>query len=151
MPSKWRHAACPAHERQIGVVHRLEQYHLVAGLDERHERAGDRLGRAGGDHHLGLGIEREAVPVAVMRGDGLTQLRQAHHGRVLVPALDHPLGGLAPHVLGAGVVRKALAEIDRAGLPCQPRHHLEDARLEIGEDGIHGRLSGGGPARSGAG
>ena len=74
----------------------------------------------------------------IMGGDGLAQLRQAHHRRVLVPAVDHRLGGLAAHVLGAGVVGEALAEIDRAGLARQPRHHLEHARLEIGEDRVHG-------------
>ena len=29
-----RHAAGPAHQRQVGVVHRLEQHDLVAGLDQ---------------------------------------------------------------------------------------------------------------------
>ena len=109
-----RHAAGPAHQRQIGVVHRLEQHDLVARLDQGQQRRGERLGRAGGDHHLGCAVELEALPVPVMLGDGGAQLGHAQHRRILVPAVDHRLGRLAPHVLRAGIVREALAEIDRA-------------------------------------
>ena len=78
------------------------------------------------------------MPAAIMGGDGLAKLQQPHHRRVLVPTVDHRLGGLAADILGAGVVGEALAEIDRAGLARQPRHDLENARLEIGEDRVHG-------------
>ena len=54
-----RHAAGAPHQRQIGVVHRLEQHDLVARRDQRQQRAGDRLGRARGDHDLAVGIEVE--------------------------------------------------------------------------------------------
>lgn len=112
-PHELRHAARAAHERQIGVVHRLEQHHLVTGSDEGEERAGDRLGRARGDHDLGVGVEADRVMMRVMGRDRLTQLRQAHHRRILVPAGNHRLGGLAAHVLRARIVGKALAEIYR--------------------------------------
>ncbi len=86
------------------------------------------------------GIEVEPLPALVMRRRGLAQLGQAHHRRILVPAVDHGLGGLAADILGAGIVGKALAEIDRAGLARELRHHLEDAGLKGGEDRVHGRL-----------
>ena len=44
----------------VGVVVRLERHDLVAGLAQREERRGDRLGRARGDEHLGVGIEARA-------------------------------------------------------------------------------------------
>ena len=48
-PDEARHPAGAKHQRQIGVVERLEEQHLVARLDQRHQRRGQRLGRAGGD------------------------------------------------------------------------------------------------------
>ena len=139
-PHEARHAAGALHQRQVGVVERLEQHHLVAGLDQRQQRAGERLGGAGGHHDLGLGIEREILPVPVMRGDRLAQFRQAQHRRILVPAVDHRLGRLAPHVLRPGIVGKALAEIDRVVLAREPRHHLEHGDGKVGEDRIHARV-----------
>ena len=134
-----RHAAGPAHERQVGVVHRLEQHHFVAGRDEGQQGSRERLGGAGGDHHLALGIERQALPMAVMRRDRRAQLRQPHHGRILIPTLDHGVGRLAAHVLGTRIVGKALPEIDRAGLAGELGHHLEDGGRQIGEDRVHRR------------
>ena len=133
-----RHAAGAANQRQISVVHRLEQHDLVAGLDQRHQRAGDRLGRARGHHHFALGVEFEPLVAPVVRGDRGAQFRQAEHRRILVPAVDDRLGRLRAHVGGAGIVGEALAEIDRVALARQPRHHFEDADAESGEKGVHG-------------
>src|SRR3712207_7252272 len=36
----------------VAVVHRLEEDDLVAGLEQREHRGGDRLGGPGGDQHL---------------------------------------------------------------------------------------------------
>ena len=135
-----RHAAGAAHQRQIGVVHRLEQNHLVARFDQRHQRPGQSLGGAGGDHHLALRIEIEALPMLVMRRDRLAQDGQAEHGRILVPALDHGLRRALAHILRARIIGKALAEIDRIGLPRDARHFLEDRRRHARENGIHARL-----------
>jgi hypothetical protein len=46
-----RHAARPLDQRPIGVIGGLEQQHLVARIDERHQGGGQGLGRARGDHH----------------------------------------------------------------------------------------------------
>ena len=56
-PHEARHPAGAQHERQIGVVERLEEHDLVARRDQGDQAGGDRLGRARGDDHL-LGIER---------------------------------------------------------------------------------------------
>ena len=42
--------------RRVGVVVRLEGDDLVARLAQREQRRGDRLGGAGGDEHLGVGV-----------------------------------------------------------------------------------------------
>ena len=49
----------------------------------------------------------------VMTGNRLPEFGPPHHGRVLVPAFHQGIGGLAPHILRAGIIGKALAEIDR--------------------------------------
>jgi len=49
-----------------------------------------------------------------------------------------PPGRFGAHVGGAGIVREALAEIDRVALARQPRHDLEDADAKPGEKGVHG-------------
>src|SRR5579864_1489923 len=72
-----------------------------------------------------------------MRGDGGAKFRQAHHRRILVPAVDHRFGRLGAHVLRSLIVGKALAEIDRLPLARQPRHDLEDARLNFCEYRVH--------------
>ena len=37
----------------VAVVDRLEQHHLVAGVEHAEQRTGERLGGTGGDQHLG--------------------------------------------------------------------------------------------------
>jgi hypothetical protein len=132
-----RHAAGALHQRQIGVVERLEQHHLVARLDQRHQGAGDRLRRSRGDHDLAVGIEVEVLPMLVVRRNGLAQLGQPHHRGILVPAVDDGVGRLLSHVLRAGIVGKALTEIDRVLLARKPRHHLEHRDRQIGKDVVH--------------
>ena len=70
----------------VGVVVRLERDDLVAGLAQREQRGGDRLGRAGGDEHLAVGVELEPVEAPLVRGDRRAQLRDARARRVLVVA-----------------------------------------------------------------
>ena len=132
-----RHAPCPTHERQVGVVHRLEQHDLVAGLDQRHQGSGESLGCTGRHHDFRFRIEVEALPMPVMGGNGGAKLREPHHRRILVPAVDDRIGGLAADVLGPRIVREALAEIDRAGFPGKAGHDLENGGRQIGEYRVH--------------
>ncbi len=80
----------------------------------------------------------------VVLGHRLAQRRHAHHGRVLVGALDHGLGRHAADVLGAVLVGKALAQVDRAMLDGEPRHDLEHGGAEARKNTVrrfHDRLS----------
>ena len=49
--------------------------------------------------------------------------------------------GLAPHILGARMIRKALPQIDRVGIARKLGHHLEHGDRKIGEDRVHRRFS----------
>ena len=70
----------------VAVVHRLEDDDLVAVVEQPEQRAGQRLGGAGGDEHLGVGIVLEAVEAPLVAGHGLAQHGQAGSRRVLVDA-----------------------------------------------------------------
>jgi hypothetical protein len=137
---EFRHAAGEAHQGQVGVVHGLEQHHLVPRLHDAQDRARQRLRGPGGHHHLARGVEVEPLPAPVMGGNRRAQLGNAHHGGILVVAVEHRLGRRPPHVLGTRIVREALPQIDRARLAGQARHHLEDGGGQVGEKRVH-RLS----------
>jgi putative acetyltransferase len=64
------------------------------------------------------------------------QLGQAAHGRILVVAVQRLVGRPPAHGLGARLVGEPLAEVDRACLPGEAAHHLEDGRRQIGVDGV---------------
>ncbi len=80
----------------------------------------------------------DAVPVCIVGRDGLTQFGKAHHGRILIVAVQNGVGGLAADILGSGIVGKALTEIDGVGVARELRHHLEDRDREIPECFVHG-------------
>ena len=121
--------------RGVGVVVGLEGHDLVAGLAQREQRGGDRLGGAGGDEDLAVRVELDAVEAALVGGDRGAQLGDAGSGRVLVDARAHRLHGRLEDLGRAVRVREALAEVDRPG-PRRQRGHLgEDRRAEAGEAG----------------
>ena len=68
-----RHAPCPLHQRQIAIVERLDQHDLVARLDQRVDRVGQRLGGAGRDQHLARRIDLQAVEAPPVRRHRLAQ------------------------------------------------------------------------------
>jgi hypothetical protein len=135
---EFRNAAGTPHQRQVGVIHRLEQHDLIAWLDQGQQRTGQGLGRARRDHDLAVRIEIEALPMAIVHCDGIAQLRQTHHRRILVPAIDNRICGFLPHVEWAGIIREALTEIDGVVLAGKPRHDLEHSGGQICEDRVHG-------------
>ena len=75
----------------------------------------------------------------VMRGDRLAQFGQAHHRRILVPAVDDRIGRLRQHVFRERTVRKSLPEVDRILFARKARHDLEYRDRQVGEDGVHMR------------
>ncbi len=133
-----RNAPGAPDQRQIAVVERLDQHHLVAGDDQAGHAVGQRLGGAGGDQHLRLPVHVEAVEALVGIRHRLAQLDEAHHRRILVEAGDKLLRREPLHIGGAVDVREALAEIDSALGDGKPRHDLEDGHGQAGIDRIGG-------------
>jgi hypothetical protein len=117
------------HGGGVRVVVRLDQDHLVAGLDQRQQRGRDRLGGTDGHQDLGVRVVREPVPRTV-RGDGAAQHRHAGAGRVLVHARPDRRLGRREHRRRAIGVGEALTEVDGVVLHGQRRHLREDGRRE---------------------
>ena len=107
----------PGHRdaRGVRVVVRLERDDLVARLAQREQRGRDRLGRARGDEHLGVGVEVEAVEALLVRRRSRARSSGTPMpGRVLVVAgADRVDRGLL-HDVGAVGVGEPLPEVDRA-------------------------------------
>ena len=133
-----RNAAGLADNRQIGIIDRLEHDDFVARLDHGEDRRGQRLGAAGGHHHLGHGIEAQSMPAPVVRGDRLAQFRNPHHRGVLVVAVHRGVGGGFADVFRPGIVGKTLTEIDGVVVARELRHRLEDGDGKVREDLVHG-------------
>ena len=74
---------------------------------------------------------------SIVRGDGLAQLGQAAHGRILVGAVERRARGGFEDVARAVLLGKALAQIDRAALGGEARHHFEHGGAECGVDAVH--------------
>ena len=122
------HAAGTRDERRVGVVVGLEGDDLVAVVDERQDRRGERFGRAGGDEHLGCRVDVDSVEPALVAGDGLAKHGQPDARRVLVDAVGDRLAGRLEHLGRAVFVGKALAEVDGAGAQREGAHLGEDRR-----------------------
>ncbi|MPN37867.1 hypothetical protein SDC9_185388 [bioreactor metagenome] len=84
-----RLAANGFNRRHIAVIDRLEDDHLVAGPDEGGDSGEDGLRRPRRHRDLGLDIETRAVQGSHLVDDGLAQLRQTAHRRVLVASGEH--------------------------------------------------------------
>src|ERR1700753_141373 len=72
-----------------------------------------------------------------MRRDGLAQLADTHHRRVLVVAVHGRVGGGAADILRSGIVGEPLAEIDGVVVARELRHRLENRHGKVGEDLVH--------------
>ena len=108
----------------------LEHHNLVARLDQRQHRRGDGLGRTGGDQHLGVGIDLQAVEASLVVGHRPAQRWDAQAGRVLVVAGTHRSHCRLEDRVGPVGVGEALAEVDGAGARRQLGHLREDRGAE---------------------
>ena len=120
--------------RQHGIgavilVERLEDDHLVTGIDGGEQRGDHGLGRAAGDAELGLGVDRPTgVGLCDLRGDAVAErLRSPGDGVLVDVVVDGRLGRVL-ELLRAGEVGEALRQVDAAGSRAQARH-LADHRL----------------------
>ena len=139
---QFRHAAGLADDRQVAVIDGLEDDHLVAGTDQAQERRRQRLGGAGGDDHLVLPVQVQALYARIVGGRRLAQLRQARRGRILIVAVQHGLGRLGADGLRTRLVRETLAEVDRAQGAGQAGHLVEDGGRKTCKDRIGHRTIG---------
>ncbi len=115
----------------VAVVGRVEYHHFVARMDQRLDRAEDRLGRPRRDGHLAVGTHPASIELLDLLRHLLAQGRQAGHRRVLVvPGGDMPAYRLA-QLRRAVEIGKALGEVDRATLGGQLRHAGEDGGADI--------------------
>ena len=125
------------HAGGVGVVVGLERDGLVARLEERDQRGGDRLGGARGDQDLAVGVDVHAVEALLVGGDRVPQLGNARARRVLVtPPFQDRRGGRGGDLGRAVGVREALAEVDRPGRQGQRRHLGEDRRAHAGQPAV---------------
>jgi hypothetical protein len=129
----------PLYQRQIAVIERLDEDHLVARLQQSQEGVGQGLGRTRGHHDLRLPVDVEPVEALVGGGDGLTQFGQSQHRRILVRPLHQRIGGHATNVLRPVHIGKALPQIDGAARDGKSRHGFENRGGKAGEHRI-GRL-----------
>ena len=84
-----------------------------------------------------VGPDVEALVAAVMIGDGLPELGQAAHRRILVRSGQQSLGGPGDDILGPAEIGKALTQIDRPMLDGERRHAGEDVGRHVGEERVH--------------
>ncbi len=130
---KFRNPAGKLDHRQVAIIEWLKQDHLVTRIDQAEHAGRQRLRRAGGNQHIRLPIDAEAVEPRVVRGYGLPKLRDAHHRRILVRSfLSRPGGGMAD--IGRTIlIGETLPQVDRLMLNRKLGHHLEDRCPEVAE------------------
>src|SRR5262249_19730224 len=96
--------------------------------------------RSGRDKHLAIGVDVEVVEPALVRGDRLSQLRNAGARRVLITPSGHDRVSGCPGDLARAVgVGKALAQVDRAGGDGQFRHLGENRGPQAREPSVQQR------------
>ncbi len=114
----------------VVLVERLEDDHLIPGVQDRQERREHRLGRAAADGHVPLGIDLHAVALRVFVGDGAAEPRRAPRDRVLMEVAVDRSVCRRDQLRGRREVRHALREVDAAHLAHDPRHLADDGLRE---------------------
>ena len=68
---------------------------------------------------------------------GKPQFGKARHGGILIIAIEHGVGGGLANIERPRAIWKALAQIDRAGLPRKAGHDLKDRCRHLVVDRVH--------------
>ena len=110
----------------VRIVVRLEDDHFVTHLGECQNGRRDRLGSAGGDEDLAIGVVVELVATSMVVADRLAQLGDAWAGWVLVVPFADRGDRVGQDLVRPVGVREALAEVDAAGGHGQSGHLCED-------------------------
>jgi len=143
-----RLAADGFNRRHVGVIDRVEDDHLVAGMNQRGNRGEQGLGRAGGDGDFAVDIVAGAIQRLDLGRDGGAQFGHAGERRVLVAAGEHvAMHGVEQRRLGLEI-GKALRQVHRAAIGSELGHHGENGRPHLREAGgnlkrgVHGQFHG---------
>ena len=98
----------------VVAVERLEDQHLVAGIEQRHGRGVQAGRRARGHHHFAFGVVAQAVVALLLGRDGLAQARNAVASRVDVLPVADGLDRRGLNHVGHRRVADALRQVDAA-------------------------------------
>ncbi|MDT4860211.1 hypothetical protein FQZ97_947570 [compost metagenome] len=115
----------------VTVVTGVEDDYLVARLDQRLDRAEDRLSGPRRDGDLAVCTDYATVAARDLRRDLLAQGRQTGHRRVLVMPRGHMPADRVAQSLRTIEIREALGQIERAGFHGELRHAGEDGGADV--------------------
>jgi hypothetical protein len=131
--------ACAVHEREICVVQWLDEHDFITGPNQREQRRGKRLGRAGGYDDF-IACDRKPLFALIIFDDRGPQGGEAPHRRILARSFGQCARGgieqLGRAVADTRHVREALPQIDRAEVLREPRLAFEDGRWRGQKAGI---------------
>ena len=122
--------------RFVAVVAWVQHDDFIARTHHRMDGIEDRLGGTAGDGDLGIHIGPPAIATRSFIGNRLAQRRDAGHHRILVVAGVHRTGQCIHQTRGYREIRKALAQIDRAMLCRQLRHHGKNRGADLRQFGV---------------
>ena len=115
-----------AHGRQVVLVERLDDDHLVARVDHGEDRGADRLGHAAGDDDVAVGVEAQPVEFLHRPRDRRSQRRDAPGDRVLVVAAVEGRVGGGNDLRRRREVRKTLRQVHRLVAEREAGHLADD-------------------------
>ena len=118
--------------RLVAVVARVQHDDLFTGAHYRMDGVKNGFSGTAGDGDFGLRIGHPAVAALGFFGNRLPQRRDAGHHRILVMPRLHCAGQCIHQARRHWEVRKALAQIDRAMLRRQLRHHGKNSGANLG-------------------
>jgi hypothetical protein len=110
----------------VVAVERLEEQHLVAGIEQGHGGGVQTASGAGGDQDFGLRVVGEAVVALLLGGDGVAQASDAvEPGVDVVAVVDGGMAASASTGAGTGVSQMPWARL----MPPMRSHSVVMARI----------------------
>ncbi len=132
-----RRSSAQFDSRNVRVVYRLKEQHLVSRMHQSGEHGEQPLGSAGRDRDFGHGIVPTTVEMLDLRRERLTQWHHTLHRRVLIVTLTHVSRDGVHEIRRAVEIGEPLREVDRPKLVRQPGHRRENAyapRRQLGAE-----------------
>ena len=135
---QFRNAAAALDDRQVGIVKRLDQDYLVAGLDQPEQRRAEGFGAARRHHGFRLPVDVEAVKPVRVLGDRHAEVGNAEHRRILVHAVPQVIDAGFDNVVGAVPVGEPLPQVDGVVFLRKARHDFENRGPVAGQNAVTG-------------